>query len=142
MKTYIAKKEDIKRKWYIVDAEGKVLGRMATRIAAVLRGKHKPMFTPSVDTGDFVVVINAEKLIVTGRKKETKVYQSHSGYPGGFKEVKFTAMQEKFPERVLELAVKGMLPKGRLGKTMYTKLRIYKGPTHPYAAQKPVELIK
>lgn len=140
MKTFIATKETVQRKWYIVDADGKVLGRMASRIASVLRGKHKATYTPQVDTGDFVIVVNVEKLILTGKKMEKKVYQSHSGYPNGFKEETFEALMARRPEKVLEEAVKGMLPKNSLGKDMLTKLRIFKGPKHTFASIKPLEL--
>lgn len=131
---------DIERKWYIVDAEGKTLGRMASEIAAVLRGKNKPIFTPSVDTGDYVIVVNADKVRVTGKKLDEKKYYHHSGWVGGLKSTTLREMKEKKPERVVEMAVKGMLPKGSLGSQMYKKLFVYAGPEHPHSAQKPEEL--
>jgi large subunit ribosomal protein L13 len=140
MTTFMARKEDIKRKWYIVDADGMILGRIATQIAAVLRGKHKAIFTPHVDTGDYVIVINAEKVRLTGKKSEKKVYQSHSGYPGGFKEETFAAMQKRNPVKILQLAIRGMLPKTRLGDAIYKKCKIYKGAKHPHAETKPLPL--
>ncbi len=140
MTTYMAKKEEIKRKWYIVDAEGKILGRIASKIAAVLRGKNKVVFTPHVDTGDYVIVTNAEKVRLSGKKEEKKIYQSHSGYPGGYKEEKFSSMIKRNPVKVIHLAVRGMLPKTRLGDAMIKKLKVYKGPKHPHTAEKPVEL--
>ena len=142
MKTFMAKPQDYagKRKWYVVDAEGQVLGRLASEIAKVLRGKNKPDYTPHVDTGDHVIVVNAEKVVLTGKKPEQKVYRHHSGYPGGLKEVKFKNMIEKRPERVIELAVKGMLPKNSLGRKMYKKLVVYKGPEHKQQAQMPEAL--
>ena len=143
MKTFMAKPEDYvnKRKWYVVDAEGQVLGRLASEVARVLRGKHKPEYTPHVDTGDHVIVINAEKIVLTGRKTDQKLYRRHSGYPGGLKEVKFKNMIAKRPERVIELAVKGMLPKNSLGRQMYRKLVVYKGPEHKNQAQQPEALV-
>ena len=141
MKTYMAKKEDIKRKWYIIDADNKTLGRLATKVADTLRGKKKPGFTPHVDTGDFVVVINAGKVKLTGKKAESKVYRSHSGYPGGFKEEKFLHAMQTKPEKVIEKAVKGMVPKTKLGTQVMKKLKVYKGPDHPHGAQKP-EILK
>ena len=140
MKTYMATPADIERKWYIVDAEGKTLGRMASEIAAVLRGKNKPIFTPSVDTGDYVIVVNADKVRVTGKKLDEKKYYHHSGWVGGLKSTTLREMKEKKPERVVEMAVKGMLPKGSLGSQMYKKLFVYAGPEHPHSAQKPEEL--
>ena len=137
MKSYIAKPADVQRKWYIVDAEGKTLGRLATEIATVLRGKHKVTFTPHVDGGDFVVVVNAEKVVLTGKKLDQKMYRYHTGYVGGLKEITYREMMAKKPEKVVELAVKGMLPKGPLGRQMYTKLHVYAGPEHQHAAQKP-----
>src|SRR5690606_11610866 len=131
---------DIERRWYVVDAEGKVLGRLATEIARVLRGKHKPMYTPHLDTGDFVVVVNADKVQLTGKKPEKKAYFRHSGYMGGERFIPFRTMQEKHPERVIELAVKGMLPKNNLGRLMRKKLKVYAGPTHPHEAQQPTVL--
>jgi len=140
MTTFVAKPADVKRDWYVIDAEGKTLGRMATEIARRLRGKHKPEYTPHVDTGDYIVVINAEKVNVTGNKRKGKIYYRHTGYPGGLKQANFDIMINSFPERVVELAVKGMLPKGPLGRTMYTKLKVYAGAEHPHAAQQPQEL--
>ena len=137
MKTFSAKAHEVKREWLIVDAADKVLGRLATEIARRLRGKHKPEFTPHVDTGDFIVVTNVEKLRVTGNKAEDKVYYRHTGYPGGIYESSFTQMQKRFPGRVLEKAVKGMLPKGPLGYAMLKKMKCYAGETHPHAAQQP-----
>ena len=137
MKTFSAKPQDVKRDWYVVDGTDKVLGRLAAEIAARLRGKHKPIFTPHVDTGDFIVVTNVEKLKVTGSKPETKLYHRHSGYPGGIKTTTFAEMQARFPGRALEKAVKGMLPKGPLGYAMIKKLKCYAGPAHPHSAQQP-----
>ena len=140
MTTYTAKAGQVQHGWYVVDAQNKVLGRLATQIAMRLRGKHKPEYTPHVDTGDFIVVVNVSKLRVTGRKPERKVYYRHTGYPGGLKETNFTKLQAKKPERVLQLAVKGMLPKGPLGYAMLRKLKIYAGATHPHSAQQPKAL--
>lgn len=140
MKTYSAKQHEIARQWYVVDAKGRILGRMATRIADILRGKHKPCYTPNVDTGDFVVVVNAEKIILTGKKPQQKIYQRYSGYPGGLKKIKFADMQKKFPERIVRLAVQRMVPNNRLGRKMMQKLKIYSGPSHPHEAQKPEAL--
>lgn len=137
MKTFIASAAAIERKWYVVDAEGKTLGRLASEIAKVLRGKHKPIFTPHMDTGDYVIVINAEKVKVTGKKLDQKIYYHHSGYVGGMKETTLKKMLADKPERVIELAVKGMLPKGPLGRQMYKKLFVYAGPEHKHEAQKP-----
>ena len=137
MKTFSAKPGDVKHDWYVVDAQGKVLGRLAAQIAARLRGKHKPEFTPHVDTGDFIVVVNAAKLRVTGRKALDKKYFRHSGYPGGVYETNFAKMQARFPERVLQYAVKGMLPKGPLGYAMLKKLKVYSDGSHPHTAQQP-----
>lgn len=137
MKSYMAKAETVDRKWYVVDAEDQVLGRLATQIATLLRGKHKAEYTPFVDTGDFVVVVNAEKIRVTGKKAQQKLYRRHSGYMGGLKEVPYEQMLDKHPERILEAAVKGMLPKNSLGRKMFKKLKVYAGPDHPHAAQKP-----
>ena len=141
MKTFIASAAAIERKWYVVDAEGKTLGRLASEIARVLRGKHKPIFTPHLDTGDYVIVINAEKVKVTGKKLDQKIYYHHSGYVGGMKETTLKKMLADKPERVIELAVKGMLPKGPLGRQMYKKLFVYAGPEHKHEAQKP-EVLK
>ena len=140
MTTYTAKAGQVQHGWYVVDAQNKVLGRLATQIAMRLRGKHKPEYTPHVDTGDFIVVVNASKLRVTGRKPERKVYYRHTGYPGGLKETNFAKLQAKKPERVLQLAVKGMLPKGPLGYAMLRKLKVYAGATHPHSAQQPKAL--
>lgn len=137
MKTFIASAAAIERKWYVVDAEGKTLGRLASEIAKVLRGKHKPIYTPHMDTGDYVIVINAEKVKVTGKKLDQKIYYHHSGYVGGMKETTLKKMLADKPERVIELAVKGMLPKGPLGRQMYKKLFVYAGPDHKHEAQKP-----
>ena len=137
MKTYSANANDRDRRWYVVDAEGKTLGRLSTQIADVLRGKRKPTYTPHVDTGDFVVVVNAEKVSVTGKKRSTKLYHRHSGYPGGLKTRTFEEMIERKPEDVIRLAVKGMLPRNRLSRRQITKLKIYAGPDHPHTAQSP-----
>ncbi|GAA4820108.1 50S ribosomal protein L13 [Marinicella pacifica] len=140
MKTYSAKADEINREWFLVDAEGKTLGRMATEIATRLRGKHKPEYTPHVDTGDYIVVINAEKVAVTGNKMNAKVYQHHTGYVGNLKTIGLKEMLDKHPERVIEKAVKGMLPKNSLGRQMYRKLKVYAGNEHPHAAQEPKAL--
>jgi large subunit ribosomal protein L13 len=140
MKTYTAKAEEIQQSWVLVDAQNKVLGRLAVQIAMRLRGKHKPEYTPHVDTGDFVIVVNASKLRVTGRKPDNKIYYRHSGYPGGLKETTFAKLHGKRPDRVLQKAVKGMLPKGPLGYAMLRKLKVYAGATHPHAAQQPKPL--
>jgi len=137
MKTFSAKPETVKRDWYVVDADGKTLGRMATEIARRLRGKHKPEYTPHVDTGDYIVVINAEKVKVTGNKTSDKMYYSHTGFPGGIKEISFEKLIAKKPEMVIEKAVKGMLPKNPLGRAMYRKLKVYAGPEHQHTAQQP-----
>jgi len=140
MKTYSVKAGEIERNWYVVDARGKVLGRLATEIARILRGKHKPIYSPHLDTGDFVVVINAEEVAVTGRKADQKTYFRHSGYMGGEKHIPFRRMQERHPERIIELAVKGMLPKNALGRQMRRKLRVYAGSEHPHQGQNPEPL--
>jgi len=140
MKTYSAKAEDIVRGWYLVNAQGKVLGRLATQIAARLRGKHKPEFTPHVDTGDFIVVVNAAQIRVTGRKAQRKTYYRHTTFPGGIRQTNFADMQAKHPTRALEIAVKGMLPKGPLGYAMFRKLKVYPGESHPHTAQQPKTL--
>ena len=140
MKTYTPKATDVTRKWWVVDAEGKVLGRLASEIAQILRGKHKAMYATHVDTGDFVIVVNAEKIRVTGNKAEDKKYFRHTGYMGGEKFIPFKDMIEDHPERVIELAVKGMLPKNNLGRLMRRKLKVYAGPTHPHEAQQPQPL--
>lgn len=137
MKTFMASPSTIERKWYVVDATGYTLGRLASEVAKVLRGKNKPTYTPSMDTGDYVIVVNAEKISVTGRKLDQKIYYNYSGWIGGLKETTLREMLAKHPERVIEHAVKGMLPKGPLGREMYTKLHVYVGPEHKHAAQKP-----
>ena len=140
MQTYMANPDKIERKWYVVDAEGMTLGRLASEVAKVLRGKNKPIFTPHIDTGDYVIVVNAEKVKVTGKKLDQKVYYNHSDYVGGMKETTLKEMLNKHPERVVEYAVKGMLPKGPLGRSMYKKLFVYAGPEHKHEAQKPEAL--
>lgn len=135
MKTYSTKASDIERNWHVIDASGKTLGRLATDVAQLLRGKHKPIYSPNLDTGDHVIVINAEKVRVTGNKPEQKIYYRHSGYIGGLKETSFEKMLETHPTRVIEHAVKGMLPHNALGRAMFRKLKVYKGPTHPHSAQ-------
>ena len=140
MNTFMASPSTIERKWYVVDATGYTLGRLAANVAAVLRGKNKPTFTPSLDTGDYVIIVNADKVKVTGKKLDQKIYFNHSDYVGGMKETTLRELMAKKPERAVELAVKGMLPKGPLGRTMYTKLQVYAGPEHDHAAQKPETL--
>lgn len=140
MKTFSAKAHEIKRDWYVIDASDKVLGRLATEIARRLRGKHKAEYTPHVDTGDYIVVTNAEKVAVTGRKFKEKMYYHHTGFPGGIKSISFDKLQEKNPVRIIELAVKGMLPKNPLGREMYRKLKVYVGNEHPHTAQQPKQL--
>ncbi len=140
MKTFSAKPQNVEHNWLLVDAEGQTLGRMATEIASRLRGKHKPEYTPHVDTGDFIVVVNAEKVRVTGNKAKDKMYYSHSGYPGGLKTFSFEKLIDRSPERVLKLAVKGMLPRTPLGRAMFKKLKVYAGTEHPHAAQQPQAL--
>lgn len=140
MKTYSAKAESVVRDWFVVNAEGKTLGRMASEIATRLRGKHKPEYTPHVDTGDYIVVINAEKVRVTGKKATDKMYYHHTGFVGGIKSISFEKLIDKAPERVIQKAVKGMLPKGPLGRSMYGKLKVYAGSEHPHTAQQPQEL--
>ncbi|RMH01080.1 MAG: 50S ribosomal protein L13 [Chloroflexi bacterium] len=140
MKTYVTKPAEVERRWFVVDAEGQTLGRLAARIAAILRGKHKPIFSPSVDCGDYVIVINAEKIRVTGRRMEQKMYYRHSGYPGGLKAISLQDQLEKHPTRVIEAAVRGMLPKNALGRKMFKKLKVYAGPEHPHQAQQPTPL--
>lgn len=137
MKTYAAKAGDIQRKWYVADADGKTLGRFASEVARILRGKHKPMYSPHLDTGDHVIVVNAAKILVTGRKSQQKRYYHHSGYPGGLKTVSYGKLMEKRPERILEHAIKGMLPHNSLGRQMLRKLRVYAGPDHVHESQKP-----
>ncbi len=140
MKTFTAKPESVKRDWYVVDAEGKTLGRLASEIARRLRGKHKPEYTPHVDTGDYIIVINAEKVAVTGNKETDKVYYSHSEYPGGLRSITLDKLREKAPESIITSAVKGMLPRNPLGRAMFKKLRVFIGPEHTHAAQQPKEL--
>jgi large subunit ribosomal protein L13 len=140
MKTYSAKPSEVRHGWYLVNAQGKVLGRLATRIAQRLRGKHRPEYTPHVDTGDYIVVVNADKLRVTGKKAEQKKYYRHTGFPGGIRETTFAVLHAKHPDRVLQKAVKGMLPKGPLGNAMLKKLKIYAGEAHPHNAQRPEAL--
>ncbi|KTC85138.1 50S ribosomal protein L13 [Legionella brunensis] len=140
MKTFSAKSHEVKRDWYVIDASDKVLGRLATEIARRLRGKHKAEYTPHVDTGDYIIVTNAEKVTVTGRKFKEKMYYHHSGFPGGIKSTSFDKLQKKNPVRIIELAVKGMLPKNPLGREMYRKLKVYAGNEHPHTAQQPKQL--
>lgn len=140
MKTYLTKPAEVERSWYVVDAEGKTLGRLATKIATVLRGKHKPIFDPSVDCGDYVIVINAEKIKVTGNRLDQKKYYRYSGYPGGLSEITLRDQLDRYPNRVIESAVKGMLPKNKLGRKMLKRLRAYAGPDHSHHAQQPVAL--
>jgi len=138
MKTHVTKPADVEHKWFVVDAEGQTLGRLSTQIAAILRGKHKPTFSPSVDCGDYVVVLNADKFKVTGKRLDQKMYYKHSGYPGGLSEISLRDQLVKFPTRPIELAVKGMLPKNKLGRRMFKKLKVYTGTEHPHEAQNPV----
>lgn len=140
-KTYMAKPGNTEVKWYVVDAKGKTLGRLATQVAAILRGKHRPTYTPHVDMGDHVIVINAERIVLTGKKLDQKHHYWHSGYPGGIKSVDYRTLMEKYPERAVMYAVKGMLPKNKLGRKMLRKLRVYRGEEHPHQAQKPEELV-
>jgi large subunit ribosomal protein L13 len=140
MKTYMPKADDVVRNWYLFDAEGQVLGRLATEIATILRGKNKPEYTPHMDMGDFVVVVNADKIVLTGKKEQQKLYRRHTGYPGGLREVPYERMMEKHPERVLEKAVRGMLPKNTLGRAMFRKLKVYAGPNHKHQEQQPVKI--
>lgn len=137
MSTFMAKPETVERKWYVIDAEGVVLGRLASQVALMLRGKHKPTFTPHVDTGDYIIVVNTDKIVLTGRKLEDKIYYHHTGYPGGIKETKYRDLMAKKSEFALKKAVRGMLPKGPLGYKMLKKLKVYAGPEHEHAAQKP-----
>jgi len=139
MRTFIPKKGDIEQKWLLINAEGRILGRMATEVADLIRGKRKPQFTSHLDTGDFVVIVNAEKIKVSGRKLEQKKYYSHSGYPGGIKEETLKDLLERKPEEVVKKAVWGMIPKGKLGRALYKKLKVYRGPSHPHEAQNPQE---
>ena len=140
MKTYQAKKEEVDHQWYLINAEGRVLGRLATQLADLLRGKKKPTFTPHVDTGDFVVVVNAEKVLLTGKKTKDKIYYRHTGHPGGIKEISAEKLLAKKPTEVIRVAVKGMLPKNSLGRKMLGKLKVYAGSSHPHEAQRPVPL--
>ncbi|HIO91904.1 MAG TPA: 50S ribosomal protein L13 [Leucothrix mucor] len=140
MGTFTAKPAEVKRDWFVVDAEGKTLGRLSSEIALRLRGKHKPIYTPHVDTGDYIVVINADKVQVTGRKAKNKIYYRYTGYIGNLKSISFEKLMDKAPERAIELAVKGMLPKGPLGRDMYRKLKVYAGPEHKHHAQQPIPL--
>ena len=137
MSSFIQKPAEVERKWYVVDAEGKTLGRMASAVAAILRGKNKPTYTPHVDGGDYVIVINADKVAVTGKKRQEKIYKRHTGYPGGLRELTFEQLMEKHPEEVVKHEIKGMMPTGKLGRQMYKKLKVYAGPEHNHAAQKP-----
>jgi len=140
MKTFIAKPETVQREWYVIDAADKTLGRLAAEVATRLRGKHKPEYTPHVDTGDYIVVVNAEQIRVTGNKAKDKIYHRHTGYPGGLKSISFEKLIDKAPERTIQSAVKGMLPKGPLGRAMFKKLKVYAGAEHPHTAQQPQEL--
>ncbi|WP_417683133.1 50S ribosomal protein L13 [Pseudidiomarina aquimaris] len=140
MSTFVAKPETVQRDWYVIDAEGKTLGRLATEVARRLRGKHKPEYTPHVDTGDYIIIVNAEKVAVTGRKAQDKMYYSHSGYPGGIKEINFEKLIAKKPEMVIQKAVKGMLPRGPLGRAVFRKLKVYAGTEHNHVAQQPKQL--
>ena len=140
MDTFMAKKSDVKRNWYVIDAEGKNLGRVATKAATILRGKHKAIYTPHVDCGDYVIIINAEKVNLTGNKLDQKMYYNHSGYPGGLRERNAKEMIENYPEEMMERAIKGMLPKGRLGRAMAKKLFVYRGSEHKHEAQKPIAM--
>ena len=137
MTSFIAKPQEVEHKWYVIDAEGQTLGRLASEVASILRGKKKPIFTPHVDCGDYVIVINAEKVAVTGKKRKEKIYKRHTGYPGGLREMTFEEMLEKHPTEAVRHAVKGMMPKGRLGRQMLKKLKVYAGPEYEHAAQKP-----
>ncbi len=140
MKTPTAKMENLQRDWHLVDASGKVLGRLASEIAQILRGKHKPIYSPHLDTGDHVIVINAKKVVLTGKKPQNKIYYRHSGYPGGLKAISYEHLAAQDPERILRMAVKGMLPHNALGRQIFRKLRVYSGAEHPHSAQKPVGL--
>ncbi|RDV84287.1 50S ribosomal protein L13 [Ammonifex thiophilus] len=140
MRTYMAKPNEVERRWYVIDATGKPLGRLASMVARILRGKHKPIFTPHVDTGDHVIIVNAEKVVLTGKKLEKKLFIRHSGYPGGLKVMNYAKLMQTRPELAVEKAVKGMLPKNRLGARMLRRLRVYRGPEHPHQAQKPEKL--
>lgn len=137
MKTFVAKPKELEKKWFVIDAEGKVLGRLASEVAKILRGKHKPCYTPFIDTGDYVIILNADKVVLTGKKLEQKMYRHHSGWIGGMKEVKYRIFMEKRPEKAVELAIKGMLPHNSLGREMFKKLKVYRGNKHNHEAQKP-----
>ncbi|HLR35678.1 MAG TPA: 50S ribosomal protein L13 [Tissierellales bacterium] len=137
MKSYMPNIDEVEKKWYVIDAEGKVLGRLASEVAMLLRGKHKPIYTPHTDTGDYVIIVNADKVVLTGKKLEQKHYRYHTGHPGGLKEVPYERLMERNPEKAIELAVKGMLPKNRLGRKMIKKLKVYSGPEHKHEAQEP-----
>lgn len=137
MKSFVAKPHEVVRKWYVIDAEGKTLGRLSTEAASILRGKRKPIFTPHVDTGDYVIIINAEKIQVTGNKRKQKIYKHHTGFPGGLREITFEKLIAKKPEEILRHSIKGMMPKGKLGRQMFKKLKIYAGPEHKHSAQQP-----
>lgn len=137
MSSFIAKPQEVERKWYVIDAEGKTLGRLASEAASILRGKKKPIYTPFIDTGDYVIIINAEKVEVTGKKRQQKIYKRHTGFPGGLREMTFEKLQARKPEEIIRHAVKGMMPKGPLGRQMYKKLKVYAGPEHKHTAQKP-----
>ena len=139
MESFVAKPQDIKRKWYLIDAEGRTLGRLATEAASILRGKKKPIYTPFIDTGDYVIIINAAKVEVTGKKRKEKIYKRYTGYPGGLREITFDKLIAKRPEEIIRHAIKGMMPKGKLGRQMYKKLKVYSGPDHKHSAQKPEE---
>ncbi|MBR0373880.1 MAG: 50S ribosomal protein L13 [Mogibacterium sp.] len=139
MKSYIAKPAEVERTWYVIDAADKTLGKVAVEAAMILRGKKKPIYTPHVDTGDYVIIVNAAKVAVSGKKEDQKIYKSHSGYPGGLKEIPLKELRASKPEEIVRHAVKGMMPKGKLGRQMFKKLKVYAGPEHPHAAQKPVE---
>ena len=135
--SFIAKPHEVEHKWYVIDAEGRTLGRLATEVAMILRGKKKPIYTPHVDTGDYVIIINAEKVAVTGKKRKEKIYKRHTGYPGGLRELTFEKLQARNPEEIIRHAIKGMMPEGRLGRSMFKKLKVYAGTEHPRAAQQP-----
>jgi len=137
MKSFIAKPHEVVKKWYVIDAGGRTLGRLSTEAASILRGKKKTIYTPHVDTGDYVIIINAEKIEVTGKKRKEKIYKRHTGYPGGLREITFEKLQAKNPEEIIRHAIKGMMPNGKLGRQMYKKLRVYKGPEHAHTAQQP-----
>jgi len=141
MKTFMAKADEIERKWFVIDAAGKPLGRVSSEVAKLLKGKHKPQYTPYIDSGDYVIVLNAEKVILTGKKLDGKIYRHHSLHPGGFKEIKYRVLMEKQPERAMEMSIKGMLPKNSLGRSMFRKLKVYRGAEHNHQAQKPEQLV-